>query len=115
MARIFDLSVIGAKELEKTLAALEGKIQRKVVSNALVKSRTRNKKHILVTIRGDFFKNPTGDLARIWKATKLISSNRRGVMVRGIRQPEDGNEATTARRPDERISFSGLQPATDRR
>ena len=88
-----DISVVGSKELERKLVALEGKIQRKVVSNALVKSRTRNKRHIANAIKGNVFKHPTGDMARIWKSTKLKSIKRKGVMVRGIMLPEAGRDA----------------------
>lgn len=86
MASVFlDLRIDGAKELDAQLAKLEVSVQRRVMGRALTKSRTRVKRHILRTIKGDIFAHPTGDLARIWKATKLFTKRRRGLILRGIR------------------------------
>ena len=85
--------MIGDKELQKKLAALPAKIEKRVIGGALAKSRTRVKRRILVVMVSPFFKEVTGAMAASFKKAKATSRAPKGLIRRGLGMPPEAEDA----------------------
>jgi len=90
MARpMFDLKMIGDKELSRKLAHLAEKGQRKVVGKAMRNSGKRVKNEVLIAMSGKILKERTGRLVNALEAMKLKTRSLRskGLYIVGLPLP----------------------------